>query len=82
MDQRHSAEAGATRDEILMILKMASLLSIHTCSLVAPILLEEAKAAGVHPKPKQAGETPVCDKMKAEGQWNTAWDPFFELDPQ
>jgi alkylhydroperoxidase/carboxymuconolactone decarboxylase family protein YurZ len=46
---RGALEAGATREEILTILKMASLLSIHTVSLGAPILLEEAKAAGVHP---------------------------------
>jgi alkylhydroperoxidase/carboxymuconolactone decarboxylase family protein YurZ len=78
---RGALEAGATREEILMILKMASLLSIHTCSLAAPILLEEAKAAGVQTTPRQAGATPVCDKMRAAGQWNTAWDPFFELDP-
>ncbi len=78
---RGALDAGATREEILMVLKMASLLSIHTCSLGAPILMEEAKAAGVHPLPKQSGATPVCDKMKAVGQWNTAWDPFFDLDP-
>src|SRR5208283_4087685 len=68
-------------DEILMVLKMASLLSIHTCSLAAPILLEEAQAASIQPQPKQAGATPVCDKMKDAGQWNSAWDPFLELDP-
>ena len=78
---RGALEAGATREEILMILKIGSLLSIHTCSLGAPILLEEAKAAGVKPKAKQAAATPVCDKMKAAGQWNTAWDAFFEIDP-
>ena len=49
---RGALEAGATREEILMILKIASLLSIHTCSLGAPILLEEAKAAGVKLTPK------------------------------
>ena len=76
---RGALEAGATRDEILMVLRMAWLLSIHTCSLAAPILLEEAKAAGVQPTPKEKGATPICDKMKAVGQWNTAWDPFFEL---
>ncbi len=46
-----------------------------------PILLEEMKAAGVKaagcPKP----ETPACDAMRAIGQWNTAWDPFYELSP-
>jgi alkylhydroperoxidase/carboxymuconolactone decarboxylase family protein YurZ len=78
---RGAFEAGATRDEIMMILKIASLLSIHTASLGAPILLEEAKAAGVKPTPKEPAPTPVCDGMKAAGQWNTAWDGFFELDP-
>ncbi len=79
---RAALAAGATRDEILMVLKCASVMSIHSCSLGAPILLEEAKAAGVSPSPrlnKQA--TPACDKMREVGQWNTAWDPFYELDP-
>ena len=78
---RGALEAGATCEEILMILKIASLLAIHTCSLGAPILLEEAKAAGVKPGPKEKAATPVCDKMKAAGQWNTGWDGFFEIDP-
>lgn len=78
---RGALDAGASREEILTILKMASLLSIHSCSLGAPILLEEAKAAGVQPVPKAKTETPACDKLKAVGQWNEAWNPFFELDP-
>jgi alkylhydroperoxidase/carboxymuconolactone decarboxylase family protein YurZ len=79
---RAALAAGATRDEILMILKMASVMSIHSCSLGAPILLEEAKAAGVGPAQKAARPTPACDRMRAAGQWNVAWDPFFALDPQ
>src|SRR5262249_43824647 len=59
----------------------ASVMSIHSCSLAAPILLEEARAAGKRPAPKPAAPTPACDKMKSIGQWNTAWDPFFQLDP-
>jgi len=78
---RGALEAGATRDEIMMTIKIASLLSIHTCSLGAPILLEEAKSAGLKLASKDAAATPVCDKMKAAGQWNTAWDEFFEIDP-
>lgn len=78
---RGALEAGATRDEIMMTIKIASLLSIHTCSLGAPILLEEAKAAGVRLASKDAAATPVCDKMKAANQWNIAWDGFFEIDP-
>lgn len=78
---RAALEAGASRDEILMVLKMASMLSIHSCSLGAPILLEEAIAAGVKPSPKSAN-TPACDQMKAMGQWNVAWEPFYHLDPE
>lgn len=78
---RGALEAGATREEILTVLKMASLLAIHSCSLGAPILIEEAKAAGVQPKPAPHAATPACDRVKAVGQWNTAWDPFYQLDP-
>src|SRR5262249_27616506 len=68
-------------DEIITILKMASVMSIHSCSLGAPILLEEATAAGAKPTKRYAAPTPACDRMRSVGQWNTAWDPFFELDP-
>ena len=79
---RRALDAGASRDEVLTVIKCAALGGIHSCSLGAPILLEEAKAAGV--SPKQHGgtaPTPFCDKMRAIGQWNSAWDPFFALDP-
>jgi alkylhydroperoxidase/carboxymuconolactone decarboxylase family protein YurZ len=29
----------------------------------------------------QETKTPVCDRLKAGGNWNPAWDEFFELDP-
>jgi alkylhydroperoxidase/carboxymuconolactone decarboxylase family protein YurZ len=79
---RAALEAGATREEILYVLKCGSSLSIHSCSLAAPIVLEEAKAANVKLTPRANTEqTPACDAMRRIGQWNTAWDPFFELDP-
>jgi alkylhydroperoxidase/carboxymuconolactone decarboxylase family protein YurZ len=78
---RAALAAGATRQEILFVLKCASVMSIHSCSLGAPILIEEAKAAGKQPTSKPAVPTPACDKMKAIDQWNTAWDPFYQLDP-
>ena len=39
---RAALDAGATREEILMVFKMASVISIHSCTLGASILLEEA----------------------------------------
>jgi alkylhydroperoxidase/carboxymuconolactone decarboxylase family protein YurZ len=79
---RAALAAGANRDEILLVLKCAAAMSIHSCSLGAPILLEEAKAAGATAAPKNAAPTPACDKMRAAGQWNMAWDPFLALDPE
>jgi len=80
---RAALEAGASRDEIMMVLKMASLLSIHSCSLGAPILLEEMAAAGVQRASRSAPPpaTPACDGMRTAGEWNEAWNPLFELDP-
>ncbi len=77
---RAALEAGATREELVVVLQMGFGLAIHSCSLGAPILLEEAKRAGTEAVPKSV-PTPACDTMRAIGQWNTAWDPFFELDP-
>jgi alkylhydroperoxidase/carboxymuconolactone decarboxylase family protein YurZ len=36
---RAALDAGATREEILMVFKMASIMSIHSCNLGASILL-------------------------------------------
>jgi len=79
---RAALKAGATREEILAILKCGSLMAIHSCSLGAPILLEEAEKMGVKPVQREGKEaTPAVDKMRAIGQWNEAWDPFYQLDP-
>ena len=78
---RAALDAGATRDEILLVLKCGFGLAVHSCSLGAPILVEEMKAAGVKPSGGPKPETPACDAMRAMGQWNTAWDPFFEISP-
>lgn len=79
---RGALDAGASREEILTVLKMAAFLGIHTCSLGAPILLEEAKAAGVRPMEHSKTVTPICDKLRASGGWNEAWTPFYNLDPE
>jgi alkylhydroperoxidase/carboxymuconolactone decarboxylase family protein YurZ len=79
---RGALDAGASGAEILFVFKCATAMAIHSCSLAAPILMEEAKAAGIAPKPTQTFATPAADRMKAIGQWNTAWDPFLALDPR
>ncbi len=74
-------DAGAGRDEILLVIKCAAAMALHSCSLGAPILLEEAKSAGGSPSPGREVATPAVDKMKAIGQWNVVWEPFLALDP-
>lgn len=27
-------------------------------------------------------DTPVCDGIRAAGDWNPLWEPFYQLDPQ
>jgi alkylhydroperoxidase/carboxymuconolactone decarboxylase family protein YurZ len=77
---RAALQAGATRQEILLVIEGSAFMAVHSCSLGAPMLLEEGKAAGQTPVVKKVA-TPSADMMKAKGLWNTAWDPFFELDP-
>jgi alkylhydroperoxidase/carboxymuconolactone decarboxylase family protein YurZ len=33
------------------------------------------------PQAKDKPATPVCDHLRATGNWNPLWDPFAELDP-
>lgn len=77
---RAALQAGATRNEILLVIEGAAFMAIHSCSLGAPMLLEEGKAAGKTPTVKKVA-TPSADMMRSKGLWNTAWDPFFDLDP-
>jgi alkylhydroperoxidase/carboxymuconolactone decarboxylase family protein YurZ len=85
---RAALDAGATHEEILMVFKMASVMSIHSCTLGVSILLEEATMGLLDEaseerknRLKNPEATPAPDKMRAAGQWNQAWDPFFELAP-
>jgi alkylhydroperoxidase/carboxymuconolactone decarboxylase family protein YurZ len=78
---RAALDAGATRDEIILAIKCGVGTAVHSCSLGAPILLEEMQAAGVKAAGGAKPATPACDAMRAIGQWNTAWDPFYELSP-
>jgi alkylhydroperoxidase/carboxymuconolactone decarboxylase family protein YurZ len=77
---RAALAAGATRDEILMVVKMASMMSIHSCVLGGSILLEELPPSDLGAdRPHDA--TPASDKLRAAGRWNPTWDTFFYLDP-
>jgi alkylhydroperoxidase/carboxymuconolactone decarboxylase family protein YurZ len=79
---RAALAAGATEKEILTLVKMGTVMALHSCSLGAPILIEEAGADAIAAAAREAGPIPAVDRMKAMGQWNAAWDPFLALDPE
>lgn len=63
-----------------MILKMASVLSLQSCSFGVPILVEETKAAGVTPVPQlEDPPTLACDRLQALSQWNVVGDQIRNL---
>jgi alkylhydroperoxidase/carboxymuconolactone decarboxylase family protein YurZ len=33
------------------------------------------------PQAQDKPATPLCDRLRATGNWNPLWDPFAELDP-
>jgi alkylhydroperoxidase/carboxymuconolactone decarboxylase family protein YurZ len=86
---RAAIAAGASREEILFVLKCASVMSIHSGMFGAPILVDEASAGTLRQaavmraqRVQQAGEsTAAVEKMKAIGQWNEEWDSLLLLDP-
>src|SRR5271157_4227593 len=73
----------------LLVLKMASLMSIESCILAGTILLEEssegeldaAAVERVKRLERVKEKTPAIDEMKALGKWNVAWGPFCDLAP-
>lgn len=81
---RAALRADATREEILATLKGVSVLGVHSLALAVPILLDEAKQAGVQPVTHPSGTvaTPVVDRMKAAGLFNEAWEVIYALDPR
>lgn len=86
---RAAIAAGATRNEVLFVLKCASVMSIHSSSFNAPILVEEASLGSLEDfsairkkrLAKAGKETPSVEKMKAIGHWREEWDSILFLDP-
>jgi len=81
---RNALGYGATKEEVMEVLELTSVLGIHTCTMGVPVLLEELAAAGREVGP--AGLTPRQQRLKdefqaARGYWNTFWDGLLQLAP-
>ena len=86
---RAAIEAGASRQEILFVLKCASVMSIHSGSFNGAMLVHESSLSSLEDfaalrrvRLEKMGEaTPGTEKMKAIGHWNEEWDSLLFLDP-
>ena len=86
---RAAIAAGASRQEILFTLKCASMMSVHSYTFGAAILLKEASAGNLQDfrtgrkqsLQKIGNASPAVQKMKALGQWSEEWDSIIFLAP-
>ena len=78
---RAALELGASKEEILEVLKLASVVGIHACNLGVPILAEELAARG-EDTDAAAQPHPAIAALKASGRWNPLWDKLADWDPE
>jgi alkylhydroperoxidase/carboxymuconolactone decarboxylase family protein YurZ len=86
---RAAIAAGASRQEVLFVLKCASVMSIHSGSFNGAMLVQEASMGSLDDfgalrkmRLEKVGEaTPGVEKMKAMGHWSEEWDSLLFLDP-
>jgi alkylhydroperoxidase/carboxymuconolactone decarboxylase family protein YurZ len=78
---RAALAAGASRDEILFVIKCATVMSVRALGVAAPILLQEIDADDMGDCQPEVTPSPSCDALRAAGHWNEAWDAFQRLDP-
>ncbi len=71
---RGALETGASKEEILAVLQLCTVLGIHAIAVAAPILKTEldARHSGIETLSGNA-PTPTIDKLKKEGLFNGAW---------
>ena len=76
---------GATKEEIMEVYQLTSVLGMHTCTVGVPILIEEIKNAG-NEQDLQLNLNEHQTKLKEEfqekrGYWNEFWEGLLSLDP-
>jgi alkylhydroperoxidase/carboxymuconolactone decarboxylase family protein YurZ len=82
---RKALEFGATTQEIMEVLELASTLGIHAMNIGVPILVQvlEEKGLRTGPAPLNAYQEEVkADFTRTRGYWHEFWDEMLELDPE
>ncbi|RVX66472.1 hypothetical protein B0A52_09702 [Exophiala mesophila] len=81
-------QAGATKDEILEVLELSSVLGIHAISVGVPLLEEVLQEEGVtHDQADESSESDPRRKaikddfIKKRGYWHAGWERVLKFDP-
>ena len=86
LHMQNALALGATRDEIMEVLELTSVLGIHTCTLGVPILMEELRELGRGDEVDGVKLTAEQEDMKQQfienrGYWSPFWGDLLQLSP-
>jgi alkylhydroperoxidase/carboxymuconolactone decarboxylase family protein YurZ len=84
---RNALRHGASQEEIGEVLQLAAAAGIHSCTLGAPILLDEMRQAGMDGGFEAGPLSPRQEALKRafteiRGYWNPIWDGLLRLSPE
>lgn len=84
---KNALKYGATKEEIMEVLQLTSVLGMHTCTMGVPVLIEELKAAGKADELEGLLDDPERQRLKEEfiqnrGYWNDFWNGLLALHPE
>lgn len=83
---RNALRHGATRDEIMEVYQLTSVLGIHTVTTGVPLMVQAMRNQGREQELKTGPLTPRQEKLKADfianrGYWSDLWDNVLALSP-
>lgn len=86
LHMENALKLGATREEIMEVIELTSVLGIHTCALGVPLLIEELREAGrgdeVDSIEMDAARTALKEQfIENRGYWTPLWDDLLKLSP-
>ena len=76
---------GATREELMEVLELASTVGIHASNVGVPVLLEVLEEEGLRKGPQPLDERREAMKksfIENRGYWHASWEGLLELDPE
>lgn len=78
---QNAMKYGATKEEIMEVFELTSVLGIHTCTTSIPILMEELKKNGIElNRNLTESQKKLKERFKKErGYWSELWDDLLIL---